>query len=149
VGTGGGLKGGGGAGPDGMRDGAGGAVGLVGTGLFSWERLMALPFPFSGPDVPLTPLEIGHQCLFTALHDANLHPHDLHCYCGWPFLASLANFWCSHLDAWFLCASCCFSFWAWVAILWPFERSKKDWGPSPLSSSNKYTNITCFTFQRG
>jgi hypothetical protein len=55
------LKGGGGAGPDGMREGAGGAVGLVGAGLFSWERLSALPFPFSSPDGPLTPLEIGYS----------------------------------------------------------------------------------------
>jgi hypothetical protein len=148
--TGGGLKGGGGAGPDGMRIGVGGVGGLVGVGLFNWERLLALPFPFSGPDGLLAPLEIGHRCLFAALHDVNLHPHDLQCCCGQPSLASLAAFWQSHLNVWFLlCASHRFSFWAWVAICWPLVRLKKDWGPSPLSSSNKYMNITCFTLWRG
>jgi hypothetical protein len=150
VGMGGGLKGRGGAGPDGMRVGVGGAGGLVGAGLFNWERLLALPFPFSSPDGLLAPLEIGHQCLFAALCDVNLHPHDLQCHYGWPSSASSAAFWCSHLDARFLlCASCHFSFWAWVAIHWPLVRSKKDWGPSPLSSSSKYMNITCFTLWRG
>jgi hypothetical protein len=150
VGMGGRLKGGGGAGPDGVRMGVGGAGGLEGIGLFNWERLTALPFPFSGPDGPLAPLEIGHQCLFAALCDANLRPHDLHCCCGRPSLASLAAFWHSRLNAWFLLhASHRFSFWAWVASLWPFTRLKKDKGPSPLSSSNKYMNITCFTLWRG
>jgi hypothetical protein len=127
VGTGGGLKGGGGAGPDGVRMGVGGTGGLVGIGLLKWERFSALPFPFSGPDGLLTPLEIGHWCLFAALHDANLRPHGLHCHCSQPSLASLATFQHSHLDVQFLlCASCCFSFWVWVASLWPFVRSKKD-----------------------
>jgi hypothetical protein len=116
VGMGGGLKGGGGAGPDGVRMGVGGVGGLVGIGLFNWERLSALPFPFSSPDSWLAPLEIGHWCLFAALHDANLHPHDLQCHCGWPSLASSATFRHSCLDAQFLLhASCHFSFWAWVA----------------------------------
>jgi hypothetical protein len=111
VGTGGGLKGRGGAGPDGMRMGVGGTGGLVGIGLFNWERFAALPFPFSSPDGLLAPLEIGHWCLFAALRDANFHPHGLHCHCGWPSSASLATFWCSHLNAWFLLhVSCCFSF---------------------------------------
>jgi hypothetical protein len=127
VGTGGGLKGRGGAGPNGVRMGVGGAGGLVGAGLFNWERFVALPFPFSGPDGLLAPLEIGHRCLFAALCDANFHPHGLHCHCGWPSSASSAAFQCSCLDARFLlCVSCCFSFWAWVAILWPFVRLKKD-----------------------
>jgi hypothetical protein len=144
------LKGGGGAGPDGVRMGVGGVGGLWGIGLFNWERLTALPFPFSSPDGPLAPLEIGHWCLFTALRDANLRPHDLHCHCGRPSSASSAAFRRSCLDAWFLLrASHRFSFWAWVASLWPFARLKKDKGPSPLSSSNKYTNITCFTLWRG
>jgi hypothetical protein len=127
VGTGGGLKGRGGAGPDGVRMGVGGAGGLVGAGLFNWERFVALPFPFSGPDGLLTPLEIGHWCLFVALRDVNFRPHGLHCHCGQPSLASLATFRRSCLDAWFLLrVSRRFSFWAWVAILWPFVRSKKD-----------------------
>jgi hypothetical protein len=79
------LKSGGGVGANGVRDGAGGVVGVVGTGLFSWERLSALPFSFSSLDSLLTPLEIGHQYLFTALHDVNLYLHNLHYYCGWLF----------------------------------------------------------------
>jgi hypothetical protein len=50
VGMGGGLKAGGGAGPDGMRMEVGGVGGLVGVGLFNWERLSALPLPFSSLD---------------------------------------------------------------------------------------------------
>jgi hypothetical protein len=70
----------------------GGVGGLLDAGLFSWEGVMVLPLPFSSLVVPLAPLEIGHQCLFTALQDANFHPHALHCHCGRPSSASSIAF---------------------------------------------------------
>jgi hypothetical protein len=138
VGGAGAFLGGRGVGTGGVRVMVGGAGGFLDTCLLGWEGGMALPLPFSGPAVPLAPLEIGHWCHFAALQDANLCLHALHCHCGMPALASSKAFWCSHLDAQFLFhARCHFSFWAWVANLWPLVRSKKDWGPSPLSSSKK------------
>jgi hypothetical protein len=53
-------------------------------------------------------------------------PHHLHCWCGQPWAASSAAFWLSCLTAHDLFhARHFFSFWAWVAILVPFVRSKK------------------------
>jgi hypothetical protein len=135
-----------GVGTGGVRRMVGGAGGCLDACLLGWEGGMVLPLPFSSPAVLLAPLEIGHWCCFAALHDANLRPHALHCHCGRPASASSEAFWRSHLNARFLfCASRRFSFWAWIAILAPFVRSKKDCGPSPLSSSKIYTNITLFT----
>ena len=66
-------------GPDGVRGGAEGAVGFWAHGLFSLEEGSALPLPLSSPASLLASLEIGQWCCFSALWDANLHPHDLHC----------------------------------------------------------------------
>jgi hypothetical protein len=54
-------------GTGGMRMVVGGAGGFLDAGLFGWEKVTALPLPFSGPVVPLAPLEIGHWCHFAAL----------------------------------------------------------------------------------
>jgi hypothetical protein len=44
----------------------GAGVFLEGTGLFSQEGALALPLPFSIPDLLLASLEIGQQCHFSA-----------------------------------------------------------------------------------
>jgi hypothetical protein len=114
-----------GVGTCGVRVVAEGAGGLLGTSLFSWEGVLDLPLPFSSLVSLLTPLEIGHHCHFAALQDVNLHPHNLHCHCGWPLAASMAAFWHSHLNVQFLFHESCLFFWAWVAILVPLVRLKK------------------------
>jgi hypothetical protein len=131
-------------------EGAEGAgVFLMGASLFSWEGALALPLPFSVPDFLLTSLEIGQQCHFLDLWVVNLHPHNLHCWCDWPWAASLVAFQLSCLAACVLFHARHFlSFWAWVAILMPLVRLKKAHRPSSLSSKIK-TNITLFTFKRG
>jgi hypothetical protein len=111
VGGAGAFPGGRGVGTGGMRVIAGGVGGFFDACLLGWEGGMALPLSFSSLAVLLAPLEIGHQCLFAALWDVNLHSHALHCHYGRPALASSKAFWCSHLDVWFLFhARCCFSF---------------------------------------
>jgi hypothetical protein len=141
------------AGHDSAEDeGAGGAGGggLVASlfGLQGKRGATLLLFPSTAP-VPLSaPLAKGHQCLFTVLCDANLHPQRSHFHCGWLSTASSAHLQCSCLDVWFLFhASHFFSFWAVVAHLSPLERSKKAKFPSSLRSSKMYTNITFLTFE--
>jgi hypothetical protein len=73
------FPGGRGVGAGGVRVMAGGVGGFLDTCLLGWEGGMVLPLPFSDLAVLLAPLEIGHQCLFAALQDVNLHPHVLHC----------------------------------------------------------------------
>jgi hypothetical protein len=82
--------------------GMGGAVRVLGAGLFSSGEVADLPFPFPSPLFPLASLFRGHQCCFLALHEVNLRPHYWHCRCVWPSAASLAAFWHSHLNARFL-----------------------------------------------
>jgi hypothetical protein len=135
----------------GAWEGAEGAgVSLVGAGLFGWEGASALALPFSIPDFLLTSLEIGQWCCFLDLWVANLHLHNLHCQCDWPWAASSAAFWLSRLAVPVLFHARHFlSFWAWVAILVPLVRSKKAHRSSSLRSSKIKTNITLFTFKRG
>jgi hypothetical protein len=128
----------------------GAGVFFLGAGLIGWEGASALPLPFSNPDFLLASLEIGQWWRFWALHVANLRPHRWHCRGGRPWAASSAAFRRSRqATRALLRASRFFSFWAWVAILVPFVRSKKAWGPSLLRSSKMKTNITLFTFWRG
>jgi hypothetical protein len=67
VGGAGAFPGGGGVGAGDVRVMVGGVGGFLDACLLGWEGGMALSLPFSSLAVPLAPLEIGHQCLFTAL----------------------------------------------------------------------------------
>jgi hypothetical protein len=103
-----------------------GTGGEVGPGLFRVRMAVALPLSKTAFTPLLAPLARGHQCLLVALQDVNLHPHASHCCWGWPSMASSANLWQSCLDMQFLLhARHFFSFWAVVAHLSPFNRSKK------------------------
>jgi hypothetical protein len=133
-------------------EGAGGAGGGgLAASLFSLQGkrgAIFLPFPSTTPVPLLAPLDKGHWCHFTVLHDANLHPQKSQVHCGQPSMASSACFWCSRLNAWFLFhASCFFSFWAVEACLLPLERLKKARFPSSLRSSKMYMNITFLTLE--
>jgi hypothetical protein len=66
--------------------------------LLGFKQTTVLPLSSSVPAPLLAPLAQGHQCLFADLWDANWHPHAQHFQCGSPSTASLATFWCSHLN---------------------------------------------------
>ena len=131
----------------------GGVVGvfLGGTfGLFIVMLALDLPLAFVSLSFPLFFVEIGHWYLFIALYEVNLYPYCWYCYCGLPFMASLAKCWASYLNIWFLfLTSCFFFFWAFNIRWGPFVRSKKALEASLLSISKMYANITFFTLSMG